>query len=79
MFFAIQRLIFVIFSSVALTEVSPQPSAIQGGNPPGDWPSAVGWGDAGFEPGTAGQHFKAGSKVDKMSQCLCEQLITHFC
>ncbi len=26
-----------------------------GGNPPGDWQSAVGWGDAGFEPGTAGQ------------------------
>jgi hypothetical protein len=38
-----------------LTEVSPQPSAIPGGNPPGDWQSAVGWGDAGFEPGTAGQ------------------------
>ncbi len=27
----------------------------QGGNPQGDWQSAVGWGDAGFEPGTAGQ------------------------
>jgi hypothetical protein len=27
----------------------------QGGNPLGDWESAVGWGDAGFEPGTAGQ------------------------
>ncbi len=26
-----------------------------GGNPPGDWQSVVGWGDAGFEPGTAGQ------------------------
>jgi hypothetical protein len=26
-----------------------------GGNPPGDWQSAVGWGDAGFKPGTAGQ------------------------
>ncbi len=26
-----------------------------GGNPPGDWQSAVGWGDVGFEPGTAGQ------------------------
>jgi hypothetical protein len=37
----------VIFSSVALTE--------SGGNPPGDWQSAVGWGDAGFGPGTAGQ------------------------
>jgi hypothetical protein len=38
-----------------LTEVSPRPSAIPGGNPPGDGQSAVGWGDAGFEPGTAGQ------------------------
>ncbi len=38
-----------------LTEVSSQPSAIPGGNPPGDWQSAVGWGDAGFESGTAGQ------------------------
>jgi hypothetical protein len=38
-----------------LTEVSPQPSAIPGGNPPGDRQSAVGWGNAGFEPGTAGQ------------------------
>ncbi len=37
-----------------LTEVSSQPSAIPGGNPPEDWQSAVGWGDAGFEPGTAG-------------------------
>ncbi len=27
----------------------------QGGNPPEDWQSAVGWGDARFEPGTAGQ------------------------
>ncbi len=26
-----------------------------GGNPPGDWQSAVGWGDTGFESGTAGQ------------------------
>ncbi len=38
-----------------LTEVSQQLSAIPGGNPPGDWQSAVGWGDPGFEPGTAGQ------------------------
>ncbi len=45
---------FVIFSSVA-AEVSPQPRAIPGGNPPGDWQSAVGWGDARYEPGTAGQ------------------------
>jgi hypothetical protein len=38
-----------------LTEVSSQPSAIPGGNPPGDWQSVVGWGDARFEPGTAVQ------------------------
>jgi hypothetical protein len=38
-----------------LTQVSPQPNAIPGGNPPADWQSAVGWGDTGFEPGTAGQ------------------------
>ncbi len=31
------------------------PSAIPGGNPPGDWQSAVGWGDTGFKPGTAEQ------------------------
>ncbi len=37
-----------------LTEVSPQLSTILGGNPPGDWQSAVGWGDAGFKPGNAG-------------------------
>ncbi len=41
-----------------LAEVSPQPSAIPGGgNPPEDWLSAVGWGDARFEPETAGQQF----------------------
>ncbi len=33
----------------------PVASAIPGGNPPGDWQSAVGWGDARFKPGTAGQ------------------------
>ncbi len=38
-----------------LTEYSLQLSAIPGGNPPGDWQSVVGWGDKGFEPGTAGQ------------------------
>jgi hypothetical protein len=38
-----------------LTDVSPQPRAIPGGNPPGDWQSAISWGDSGFEPGTAGQ------------------------
>jgi hypothetical protein len=53
MFLANQRSIFPL---LPLTEVSPQPSAIPGGNPPGDWQSAAGWGDAGFEPGTAGQH-----------------------
>jgi hypothetical protein len=47
---------FFKFSPMSpLTEVSPQPSAIPGGNPPEDWQSAVGSGDAGFEPGTAGQ------------------------
>ncbi len=43
------------FPLLPLTEVSPQPSAIPGGNPPGDGQSAVGWGDAGFGSGTAGQ------------------------
>jgi hypothetical protein len=38
-----------------LTEVSPQPSAIPSGNPPGDWQSTVGWGDTGFKLRTAGQ------------------------
>jgi hypothetical protein len=47
---------FVIFSILlTLTKVSSQLSAIPGGNPPGDRQSAVGKGDAGFEPGTAGQ------------------------
>ncbi len=45
-----------IFSSVAPHRgVTPQPSAIPVGNPPEDWQSVAGWGDAGFEPGTAGQ------------------------
>jgi hypothetical protein len=43
------------FPLLPLTEVSPQPSAIPGGNPPGDGQSAVGRGDTGFKPGTAGQ------------------------
>ncbi len=43
------------FPLFPLTEVSPRPSAISGGNPPGDGQSAVGWGYAGFEPETAGQ------------------------
>jgi hypothetical protein len=47
---------FLSFSPLSpLTEVSLQPSAIPGGNPPGDWQLAVGWRDSGFEPGTAGQ------------------------
>ncbi len=47
---------FIQFSPLLpLTEVSPRPSAIPGGNPPGDEQSAVGCGVAGFEPGTAGQ------------------------
>jgi hypothetical protein len=47
---------FSLFSPLLpLTEVSPQPSAIPGGNPSGDWQSAVGWGDTEFEPRTAGQ------------------------
>jgi hypothetical protein len=56
MFLANQRFILSFFPLLPLTEVSPQPSAIPGGNPPGDWYSAVGcWGDGGFEPGTAEQ------------------------
>ncbi len=48
---------FLQFSPLLpLTEVCQQPRAIPDGNPPGDWQSAVAWGDAGFEPGTAGQH-----------------------
>jgi hypothetical protein len=43
------------FPLLPLTEVSPRPSAIPDGNPPGVSQSAVGWGDAGFEPGTEGQ------------------------
>ncbi len=47
---------FSLFSPLLpLTEFSPQPSAIPGGNPPGDWQSVVSWGGAGFEPGTVGQ------------------------
>jgi hypothetical protein len=50
-----QRFIFVTFSSVAPHRGQPQPSAISSGNPPGDWQSAMGWGDAMFELGTAGK------------------------
>ncbi len=54
MFLKNQWFILVIFFSVAPHQFSLQPSAILGGNPPGDRQSAVGWGDTGFEPGTAG-------------------------
>jgi hypothetical protein len=47
------------FPLLPLTEVSPRRSAIPDGNPPGDSQSAVGWGDAGFEPGIAGQQSSA--------------------
>ncbi len=51
---------FSYFSPLSpLTQVSLQPSAIPGGNPLGDCQSAVGWGDAGFEPGTVGQQSSA--------------------
>jgi hypothetical protein len=51
-----QRFLFLNFSPLSpLTEVSLQPTAIPGGKPPGDRQSAVGWGDTGFKPGTAGQ------------------------
>jgi hypothetical protein len=41
---------FIIFSSV-----TPHRGQPAGGNPPDDWQSALGWDDAGFEPGTEGQ------------------------
>jgi hypothetical protein len=47
---------FSVFSPLLpLTEFSPRLSAIPGGNQTWDGQSAVGWGEAGFEPGTAGQ------------------------
>jgi hypothetical protein len=58
------------FPLLPLTEVSPQPSAIPGGNPPGDGQSAVGWGDTGFEPGTAGQQSGALQDSLGVSQCV---------
>ncbi len=49
-------LVYFVFSPLSpLTEVSSQPSAIPGGNPLGDWRSALSWGDDRFKPGTAGQ------------------------
>jgi hypothetical protein len=53
MFLAVHFRNFLLMSP--LTEISPQPNTIPGCNPPGDWQSAVGSGDAGFEPGTVGQ------------------------
>ncbi len=63
-----------------VTEVSPQPSALPGGNPPEDWQSAVGWGGAGFEPGTAGLQ----SDVLQLShhaerKCIQSQNYIHVC
>jgi hypothetical protein len=56
MFSTNQQFIFNSFLLCChLTEVSSQPSAIPGGNPPGDRQWAVGWWVAGLEPGTAGQ------------------------
>jgi hypothetical protein len=74
---------FLSFSPLLpLTEISLQPSAIPGGNPPEDWQSAMGWGDAGFEPGTAGQQsgilplshhtsLRATTLLSKLSSILC--------
>jgi hypothetical protein len=52
------------------TEISLRPSAIPGGNPPGDGQSTVGWGDAGFEPGTAGQQSGTLPLSHHASQCV---------
>ncbi len=57
MFLGNQWFIFVIFFLCCPSQRSARSQVPSlGGNPPGDWQSAVGWGDAGFEPGTAGQH-----------------------
>ncbi len=62
--------IVIFFSPLSrLTEVSPQPSAIPGGNPPQDWQSAMDWGDAGFKPGTAGQQSGALPLSHHASDC----------
>ncbi len=45
----------IIFSSVALYRGQPAAKCHLRWQPTNDWQSAVGWGDAGFEPGTAGQ------------------------
>jgi hypothetical protein len=56
MFLANQRFIFCNFLLCCPLQRSARSQVpSQGGNPPGDWQSAVGWGDAGFEPWTAGQ------------------------
>ncbi len=46
---------FVIFSSFVPHRGQPAAKCHPSGNLPGDWQSAVGWGDTGFEPRTAGQ------------------------
>jgi hypothetical protein len=47
---------FIIFSSVVSHGGQPAPSAVPGGNPPEDGQSAVGWVDAGYEPGTTQEY-----------------------
>jgi hypothetical protein len=71
MFLANQRAVhFSLFSPLSpFTEVSPQLSAIPGGNSPEDWQSAVGWGDTRFEPGTAGQQSGALPLSHRASLC----------
>jgi hypothetical protein len=69
------------FPLLPLTEVSPRPSAIPGGNPPGDGQSAMGWGDAGLEPGTAGQQSGALPLSHHASQTIeppCHLLIRYL-
>jgi hypothetical protein len=56
MFLGNQRFIFRNFFLCCPSQRSARSQVPSlGGNPPGDWQSAVGWGDAEFEPGTAGQ------------------------
>jgi hypothetical protein len=68
MFWQTSGSIPIIFSSVAPHR--GQPAAIPGGNPPEDWLSAVGCGDAGFEPGTAGQQSGALTLSHHAMPCL---------
>jgi hypothetical protein len=56
MFLGNQRFIFRDFFLCCPSQRSAHSQVPSlGGNPPGEWQSAVGRGDAGFEPGTAGQ------------------------